>query len=240
MALVDDNQFPKVIYKVQATDQSAPSNGDWKMYAKADGVYARSSNAVVGPFLAASTGMTNPLTTEGDLIQSLGGTTPTRLAIGSNGMYLRSSGSNSSWARPIGFEFNYAQTIAATSITATSEATANTVLTAGAVTFDGGTVVMVDFFAPYLQVPAGNHNLVLVLYDNGSSIGLMTIATGPDATNSLRVPAHVSRRLTPSTGSHTYSVRAFVDSGTGVVHAGAGVGGSGIYMPAFIRIYRVA
>lgn len=54
MALVDNNVFPKIITAVQATDQAAPSDGSWKIYSKAGGIYARSSNSVVGPFGAAA------------------------------------------------------------------------------------------------------------------------------------------------------------------------------------------
>lgn len=54
MAAGSDNLFPKLITVVQASDAAAPANGDWKIYAKAGGIYARSSNSVVGPFGAAA------------------------------------------------------------------------------------------------------------------------------------------------------------------------------------------
>lgn len=50
MAKASDNIFPKVIESMQTTDPAAPSDASWKIYAKAGGIYARSSNAVVGPF----------------------------------------------------------------------------------------------------------------------------------------------------------------------------------------------
>lgn len=50
MARASDNVFPKVIHAMQTADQSAPSDASWKVYAKAGGIYARSSNSVVGPF----------------------------------------------------------------------------------------------------------------------------------------------------------------------------------------------
>lgn len=54
MTKASDNVYPKVNLDFNASDQSAPANASWKMYAKADGVYARSSNSTVGPFGAAS------------------------------------------------------------------------------------------------------------------------------------------------------------------------------------------
>lgn len=53
MTAGSDNVFPKVITAVQSTDPSAPSDGSWKVYSKPGGIYARSSNAVVGPFATA-------------------------------------------------------------------------------------------------------------------------------------------------------------------------------------------
>ena len=50
MTIGSDNVFPKLITAMQATDQAAPSDSSWKIYAKAGGIYARSSNGVVGPF----------------------------------------------------------------------------------------------------------------------------------------------------------------------------------------------
>ena len=54
MAKASDNIFPKLIESMQTADPAAPSDSSWKLYAKAPGIYARSSNSVVGPFGAAS------------------------------------------------------------------------------------------------------------------------------------------------------------------------------------------
>lgn len=45
-----DNIFPKLITSMNTSDPAAPSDSSWKIYAKASGIYARSSNSVVGPF----------------------------------------------------------------------------------------------------------------------------------------------------------------------------------------------
>lgn len=54
MAKVDDNYFPKIIADMQTTDPAAPTDRSWKLYSKANGVFARSSNTIVGPLAAAS------------------------------------------------------------------------------------------------------------------------------------------------------------------------------------------
>jgi len=136
---------------------------------------------------------------------------------------------------PPGHEFDYVEKTSSTSVTATTEATANTVVQGAAVTYDGSTTVEIQFFSPYSQPASGGHNIVFVLYGDGATLGLFGIHTGGASVE--RVPVSLRRRLTPSAASHTYSVRAYVDSGTGTVSGGAG--GSGSYMPAFIRIVKV-
>lgn len=50
MAKASDNVFPKVLLGMQTSAPSAPADASWKMYSKANGIFARSSNAEVGPF----------------------------------------------------------------------------------------------------------------------------------------------------------------------------------------------
>lgn len=132
-----------------------------------------------------------------------------------------------------GDELGYTQFTGAVSVTATSEATANTVVTASAISFDGNTPVMIEFFSPYNSNPSATVTMVIVLYEGASSIGLWSqlFCSGTE-----QVPLKLERRLTPASGSKTYSVRAYVASGTGTV--GAGAGGVGANMPGFIRIRR--
>lgn len=54
MAKASDNVFPKVYLGMQTSDIAAPSDSRWEVYSKAGGVYARSSNSIVGPFASSS------------------------------------------------------------------------------------------------------------------------------------------------------------------------------------------
>lgn len=56
MTKASDNIYPKVLLDFNSSNPAAPSDASWKMFAKADGVYARSSNTVLGPFGGASSG----------------------------------------------------------------------------------------------------------------------------------------------------------------------------------------
>lgn len=141
------------------------------------------------------------------------------------------------WAKPTGYEFDYKEFTSPVSVTAVTEATANSVVTADAVTFDGSTAVWIEFFSPLVHpdFTASSRILNLVLYDGSSSIGQLGSITTP-AAGELDAPTLVKRRLTPAAASKTYSVRAYVNGGTGGVTAGAG--GAGAYVPGYIRISK--
>lgn len=132
-------------------------------------------------------------------------------------------------AKHPGQEIAYTEFTSDVNCTATTEGTANTVVTASTVEFDGKPV-LVEFYAYYIN--KGTTNLSLWLYQDGSSIGRIGYSEAG------RDPAFLVKRLSPSRGAHTYSVRGSVDAGTGTV--GAGAGGNGANMPGFIRITRAA
>lgn len=134
-------------------------------------------------------------------------------------------------------EYDYIEFTAPVAISATTEATANTVVTGSAVAYDGATAIVIEFFAPYYNQGTATNAIDLVLYDGSSSIGILS-SSGADTTTAHRHgPVYASRRLTPSAASHTYSIRAFITGGAnGNVQAGAG--GNGNWMPGFIRITR--
>jgi hypothetical protein len=135
---------------------------------------------------------------------------------------------------PPGYEFTYVAVTSPVTISATSEAAANTVVTAGAVTFDGSTIVMVQFYCMAAPGATATSSIQFWLYDGGSSIGLIgyfQAATGQESS----VKAEI--RLTPSSASHTYSIRASRGVSNGLIDAGTG--GAGQSPPTFIRITKV-
>lgn len=131
-----------------------------------------------------------------------------------------------------GVEVSYTAFTADVGCTATTEATANTVVTAAAFTAGGTESYWVEFFCPgYNQ---GNTTSGAVLYLDGSSVGIAWThgsSIDPQGGCNFRV------RVTPAAGSRTYSVRGFV--GVGTLTFTAGAGGSGAKVPGFIRIVRV-
>lgn len=138
-----------------------------------------------------------------------------------------------------GDSIGYGQVTASVGVTATTEAAATVIVTAGAVSLDGASAILVDFFAPQATVGFNSStNVVFCLFDGSSSIGQI----GSWIFSASGTPGHAircGRRLTPSAGSHTYSVRAFGNQGSGICgNVSAGPGGSGQYLPAYIRVNR--
>jgi predicted secreted protein len=126
-----------------------------------------------------------------------------------------------------GSMLGYAEVTASVTVTATTEGTANTVVTAPAIACDGVTPVVVEFYTPFSIPAAGGNYIIYVLFQDGSAIGWLS-------RNDANGPVHAERRFTPTAGSHTYSVRAFVNTGTATTSAGPA--GSSQYVPAHLKI----
>lgn len=134
-------------------------------------------------------------------------------------------------SRDIGYEFDYKETNSADiNITATTAATADTIVTGNGFTADGNTAVWVEFYCASADTPSAT-SLLFVLYESGTLInaswGQATSVSGVH-----RWPIYLRRKLTPAAGTRTYSARAWVVSGTGVIRASA------TYMPAYIRVTK--
>jgi hypothetical protein len=193
-------------------------------------------DAIVYPSDLAAAALTDPTTTRGDII-TRGAASIGRLALGATGKVLRSDGTDAVWGYPPGHEYDYAQITSGVTVTATSEATADTVVTANAVTYDGSTAVMLEFFTTFVQSPVNGAFPSLWLYDGATSIGRWApffISNSPSTLTNLYIPMYLKRRITPSAAAHTYSVRAS-QSGAASSTITAGSGGAGADQPTFIR-----
>lgn len=132
-------------------------------------------------------------------------------------------------------ELDYAPRTTSMSVTATSQLTAQTVVTGHPLEWDGETTALVEFSVPYCGPDAGavGRSMLFWLYDGNSSVAALGAVTTP-AAKMDRKPVHLSTRITPSAGTHTYSVRASVSAGVGTIDAGPG--NPGTYVPAYLRV----
>jgi hypothetical protein len=145
---------------------------------------------------------------------------------------------DATWAVPAGGteELGYTEFTADVTISATSEAAATTVVTASAITFDGSTTAIIEFFSPAVDPSGVAGTIDLFLFQDGSSIGRLSKTRAGDT--GAGGPVFAARRLTPASGSRTYSVRGMRTVSNGNVRAGAG--GSGNFMPGYIRIKKAS
>jgi hypothetical protein len=137
------------------------------------------------------------------------------------------------WA-PATRELAYNQVTANTTITNTTLGVAQLVVPGTARTYDAAPIIA-EINSPNVLTPAVASGAIhLVLTDGSAPIAeLVQLA----ATSQISAPVHARLRLTPTAGSHTYQVFAWVSpSGTGVVGAGAGTAGA--WAPTYLRISR--
>ncbi len=105
------------------------------------------------------------------------------------------------------------------SITATSSATGNSCMTLGPFDVPGGTYLF-ELFVPYIT--KGTTNIDVELFEGAT---LLTTLTGHLAASVVSPGTYVVK-LSLAKGSHTLTVKAFVDGGTGKFGANAGTTGN--------------
>jgi hypothetical protein len=137
-----------------------------------------------------------------------------------------------------GYEFDYAPFTTPVSISATTEAGANTIVSGNAVTYDGSTTILITCSSPQANPDdtQASPYMIFSLWDSSTNLGRLGQLEEKGSVNG-RFPLFFQCRLTPSAGSHTYIWKAWNVAGTGSVDGGAG--GASTSMPGFIRITKV-
>lgn len=179
---------------------------------------------------------------KGDLIAASAADVVARLPVGSDGQILTADAAQAlgiKWgAAPVsaGVEVAYQEFAANVSVTGASEGASQTVVTAPAFTADGSPY-FIEFFAPAVQPPSTTGPAIFfLLFLDGVTQGIFGEVKN-NGSSAMSITMRSKRRITPAAGSRTFSVRAYVTSGTANVSAGAG--GSGVYVPGFIRVTKV-
>ena len=130
-------------------------------------------------------------------------------------------------------EIAYVEFTSLVSVTATVEASAQDVVSSGAIAYDGSRI-KVEFFSPEVEVgsTAGSF-VVLNLFDGSTDLGRIGLVEN-SATGVVGAPVYCQRYLTPSVATHTYKIVAWRVNSNGSVHGSAG--GTGADLPGFIRV----
>lgn len=238
MPLFENNISPYISF-VEGSAPSSPAATNFRLYYdSADHLLKWKNSAGTVTSIAA-----NPMTAANDLI--IGGTAgaPARLATVASKVLSTDGSGVISWATAgaggyVSGETGYTQITSSVNVTATTEATANTIVTAAGIAYDGSTTILIEFFSPFIHpdTTVAGRDLSLFLYDGSTSLGYFGYTVGPAAVD-RSTPCFIQLRLTPSAATKTYSIRGAVSAGTGVVGAGAGAAGNNV--PAYIRQTKV-
>ena len=149
-----------------------------------------------------------------------------------------SSHGGASSASP-GFEIAYSQITANVNIVSTTEATGTTIISPGAITFDG-TPVLAHFFGIISVDTAAVGDITAVsLFEGATQITRLGIMISVATATKQSITVSGFYRFTPTAGAHTYTVTAFSTSTTGTPQVNAGNGGAAGNAPAFIRFTKV-
>jgi hypothetical protein len=125
-------------------------------------------------------------------------------------------------------EYDYVEQTSQLTVTATSEATAQSFIDGNSVSYDGSTRVKIEFACGSVTVATGVG--VPILVDGSTSLGwLMQLQVSDGG-------IYAARFLVPSAGAHTYHIKAWKTAGTFVLATAAG--GVGVQLPAWYRITK--
>lgn len=157
-----------------------------------------------------------------------------------NGKVVEATGANAAqWLYPPGFEIGYDQITAPVNVASTTEGTPTTIIAGSSYTFDGA-AVLATFYAPFMENGSAAAASVFVsLWEGATQIGRMAAIVLPSGTLQEALTVTAMLRFTPTAAAHTYAIKAHANSTTGTPVVGAGAGGTGAYLPAFLRLTKV-
>lgn len=142
------------------------------------------------------------------------------------------------WTYPPGFEINYTQVTGNVNVASTTEATPTTIISPGAITFDGTAVLLTVFCPQIVTTSTVNGFSEWVLFESTTQITRLGTFLTP-ASASMYNAATMLYRFTPTAASHTYTIGAYTSSTTGTPSMQCGAGGTGALPPMFCRFTKV-
>jgi hypothetical protein len=134
-----------------------------------------------------------------------------------------------------GGEVGYAEITANVAASVVAQASAVTIVALPAITFDGTSTYLLQFFGVVL-VPT-SASCYVNLWDATTDLGYWNQAISTSA-GQQNFTISLSRRITPSAGSHTFIAKAWSTTTAATIVAGPGTG-SAVFQPAFLRCVKV-
>lgn len=115
-------------------------------------------------------------------------------------------------------------------------ASPTTILTGNALTFDGSTRVKVEWYCQVVELPAGYFDLNVGLYESGALV-VRLFGAFHDQANAFDWTAYGAAFLTPSAGTHSYTIAGYRSpgsSGSAIIAASGATGGN--FAPSWYRV----
>lgn len=138
-----------------------------------------------------------------------------------------------------GFEIAYDQITGTVNIASTSEG-APTAVIAGTSHVYEAVPYLFHFHTPVaVDSSAAGGTLTVLLMEDAASIGRIAVLDSVTVATQIQSALTGELRFTPTAAAHTFGISAFVSSATGTPSVGAGAGGSGVVVPAFLRVTKV-
>lgn len=132
-------------------------------------------------------------------------------------------------------KLSYVEFTSPKTITSTNSASPDNIVSSAAVTVDGSTEILVEFWCPGSYLRSGGANPIMSLWDGSTELGTAELYLPGTAGE---FPCSFKRYLTPSAGSHTYHIKAYDSVGSPGPIFQVGAGGTGTYLPGFIRVSK--
>jgi len=146
-----------------------------------------------------------------------------KLAEGTAGQIIEMVAGEPVWVTP---EVHYSEIASDVTISATTAATANTVIDSGSITYENVPYI-VHFYSHRVGIGASGQ-IVVNLWDGSTDLGRIALYQGASD-----IPCSLPIRVVPSAASHQYIVKAWRVTANGIIY-GASSG-----LPLYIRIARV-
>lgn len=138
---------------------------------------------------------------------------------------------------PSGHEFTKTDVTSVVTLTNVAEASAPSIVSAGAVTYSGSDAVYIEWFLPQVYGPAAaNADSVITLWEDSTDLGLVADIRSESTNRAVTSIAGQFKR-TPTNASHNYTLKGHsTNASTG--GAGGGAGGAGNLTAGFIRVVK--
>lgn len=133
-------------------------------------------------------------------------------------------------------EIGYDSITANALVTATTEATSNTIIACAPHTFDGNPVICHFMASAVNQITVAGAKIVFSLWEGATEISRLG-SHQVNLTAQGFMPFYNALRFTPTAGSHTYTIKAYAQSTTGTPQIYCGTGGIGD-PPCYVRFTK--